>query len=82
MTDLLGILAAIGTTSSFIPQAYKVYRTKKTEDLSLGMFLLFCIGTFFWILYGFLIKSFPVTLANVLTFVMALYILFMKVKHK
>ncbi len=82
MTDILGILAAIGTTSSFIPQAYKVYRTKKTGDLSLGMFLLFCIGTMFWIVYGFLIRSFPVTLANVLTFIMALYILVMKLRHK
>ena len=80
--EVLGILAAIGTTSSFIPQAYKVFKTKKTEDLSLGMFLLFCGGTVLWIIYGAMIKSFPVLLANSVTFVLAFYILMMKIKHK
>ena len=80
--EVLGILAAIGTTSSFIPQAYKVFKTKKTEDLSLGMFLLFCGGTVLWIFYGAMIKSFPVLLANSVTFVLAFYILMMKIKHR
>ena len=80
--EVLGILAAIGTTSSFIPQAYKVFKTKKTEDLSLGMFLLFCGGTILWIIYGAMIKSFPVLLANSVTFVLAFYILMMKIKHR
>ena len=80
--EVLGILAAIGTTSSFIPQAYKVFKTKKTEDLSLGMFLLFCGGTVLWIIYGAMIKSFPVLLANSVTFVLAFYILMMKIKHR
>ncbi len=80
--EVVGILAAIGTTSSFIPQAYKVFKTKKTEDLSLGMFLLFCGGTVLWIIYGAMIKSFPVLLANSVTFVLAFYILMMKIKHR
>ncbi|MCX6122660.1 MAG: SemiSWEET transporter [Ignavibacteriales bacterium] len=72
----------MGTTSSFIPQAYKVFKTKKTEDLSLGIFLLFCGGTVLWIIYGAMIKSFPVLLANSVTFVLAFYILMMKIKHR
>jgi len=80
--ELIGVLAAIGTTSSFIPQAYKVFKTKKTEDLSLGMFLLFCGGTVLWIIYGAMIKSFPVLLANSVTFILAFYILIMKIKHR
>jgi MtN3 and saliva related transmembrane protein len=80
--EIIGILAAIGTTSSFIPQAYKVFKTKKTEDLSLGMFLLFSSGTVLWIVYGTFIKSFPVLLANSVTFILAFYILLMKIRHK
>jgi len=80
--EMVGILAAIGTTSSFIPQAYRVFKTKKTEDLSLGMFLLFSGGTILWIIYGVLINSFPLVLANCVTFIMAFYILMMKIKHK
>ncbi|MGD0038489.1 MAG: SemiSWEET transporter [Bacteroidota bacterium] len=80
--EVLGVLAAIGTTSSFIPQAYKVFKTKKTEDLSLGMFILFCGGTILWVIYGVIIISFPVVLVNSVTFVIAFYILIMKIKHK
>ena len=58
ITDILGYLAAIGTTSSFLPQAYKVYKTKKTEDLSLGMFLFFCLGTMLWLIYGLLSRAY------------------------
>lgn len=80
--DALGIIAAIGTTGSFVPQAYKVYKTKKTEDLSLGMYLFFCSGVLLWIVYGLLIKALPIILANGFTFVMAFYILVMKLKHR
>ncbi|MFH1198108.1 MAG: SemiSWEET transporter [bacterium] len=80
--DILGYVAAVGTTGAFIPQVYKVYKTKKTEDLSLGTFLLFCIGIVLWTVFGVLIKSLPVILANSITFVLAFYILVMKIKHK
>lgn len=80
--DILGILAAIGTTGSFVPQALKVYKTKKTEDLSLGMYVLFCGGVVLWLLYGFMIKAYPVLLANGTTLIMASYILIMKLKHR
>ena len=79
--DILGFTAAIGTTGSFIPQAYKVFKTKKTDDLSLGMFLFLCIGILLWIIYGFFIKSFPVIVSNIITFIMTLYILIIKIKQ-
>jgi MtN3 and saliva related transmembrane protein len=80
--DLIGLAAAIGTTSSFIPQAYKVFKTKKTEDLSLGMFILFCMGTLLWTIYGFIVQALPIIIANSMTFGMALYILVVKIKSK
>lgn len=79
--DILGYLAALGTTSSFVPQAYKVFKTKKTEDLSLGMFLFFTLGTLLWIIYAVIIKSYPVIIANIIVIVLAFYILTMKIKH-
>ncbi len=79
--DILGFAAAIGTTGSFIPQAYKVFKTKKTGDLSLGMYVFFCIGLFLWMMYGVFIKSFPVILSNLITLIMAAYILIMKIRH-
>ena len=81
-TEILGFIAAIGTTGAFIPQAYKVYKTKKTEDLSLGTFILFSTGVLLWSIYGLVVGSLSIFLANSLTFLMALYILIMKIKHK
>jgi MtN3 and saliva related transmembrane protein len=80
--DLLGYVAAVGTTGAFVPQVYKVYKTKKTEDLSLSTFLLFCIGIVLWTIYGFYIQSLPVILANSITFALAFYILLMKIRYK
>ena len=81
LADILGYAAAIGTTSAFIPQAYKVYKTKHTSDLSLGTFSMFCVGLFLWVIYGFIVMAIPIILANSLTLVMAFYILVMIMKY-
>lgn len=80
-TDGIGLVAAILTTTSFIPQVYKVYKTHKTEDLSLGMFLLFSLGVLLWFIYGLLLYSVPIILANLVTLLLTLYILVMKIKY-
>jgi len=78
MTDLLGFVAATLTTVAFVPQAYKVYKTKKTDDLSLSMFVMFSLGVFLWLMYGVLISSTPIICANIVTLALALYILSVK----
>ena len=80
-SELLGFIAAIGTTGAFIPQVYKVYKTKKTQDLSLGTFILFSCGVLLWSIYGLIVGSLSIFLANSLTFLMAVYILTMILKH-
>ena len=76
--DLLGYTAAFCTTVAFVPQAWKVYRTKQTNDLSLGMFALFTAGVALWLAYGVLIASAPIYIANTFTLLLAGYILVMK----
>jgi MtN3 and saliva related transmembrane protein len=80
LENLIGFIAGICTTVSFIPQAVKIYRTKKTSDISLGMFILMSTGVALWIAYGFLINSALVIIANAVTLMLAAYILVMKVK--
>lgn len=78
--DLIGFGAGILTTSSFIPQAYKVFKTKSTRDLSLGMFSVMTCGAILWLIYGFLINNLPTICANLVTVPLSLYILVMKIK--
>jgi MtN3 and saliva related transmembrane protein len=80
LASLIGYFAAVCTTSSFFPQAYKVFRTKHTRDISLSMFLLMTIGNAAWLIYGIMIVSFPMIMANVISILLAFYILLMKLK--
>lgn len=68
------------TTAAFVPQAVKVYKTKKTEDLSLALFVLLFVGVFLWLVYGVLIVSAPVIIANAVTFILVAYILLVKLR--
>jgi len=78
----LGMLAASCTTIAFIPQAYKVYKTKHTSDLSRPMYIIFSAGTFLWLAYGITIKSLPIICANTVTFLLSVYILAMMIGDK
>ncbi len=79
---LLGFIAAALTTAAFIPQVLKTWKTKKTEDISLAMFIAFSAGVFLWLVYGLLINSTPVIAANLVTFVLATIILVFKIRYK
>ena len=80
LDNIIGFLAAFCTTVAFVPQAIKVYKTKKTNDISFRMFLMMCIGVALWDVYGFIIGSVPVIVANSLTLLLAAYIFIMKIK--
>jgi len=64
MIHYLGYLAGILTVTSFIPQVTRTWKTKNTRDLSLGMFVLLMTASSLWIIYGILIKEWPVILTN------------------
>ena len=80
MEFYLDYLAAFCTTIAFIPQAVKVYKTKHTKDISLGMFSLLIVGFILWLWYGILLTSYPIILANSVTLIIAIYILITKLK--
>lgn len=80
MESYIGFFAAICTTVAFIPQVIKVYKSKHTKDISLGMFLFLNLGFILWICYGLMIKSYPVVIANAVTIILASYILITKIK--
>lgn len=78
--DLTGYLAAALTTTSFVPQALHTWRTRSVHDVSLGMYLAFTTGVGLWLIYGVMVDSWPVIVANALTFILAMGILGMKLR--
>jgi MtN3 and saliva related transmembrane protein len=79
--EIIGIVAGILTSIAFIPQIVRIRKTKSTKDLSWSMFLVFTVGIILWLIYGAMINEFPVILANVITLVFCLTILFYKFKY-
>ena len=79
---IVGLAAATITVVSLFPQLVKVWRTKSTKDISLGMFSLFCGGVFLWFVYGILLNDAPIIVANLLGFIQTLIILMFKLKYK
>lgn len=79
--EWLGYAAAVLTTLAFVPQAVKTIRSRDTSGISLGMYVIFTLGIGFWFLYGLALGSWPMILANITTFLLALVILVLKLRH-
>lgn len=80
--NTLGLVAGSLTTISFLPQVLKTWRTRATGDISLGMFVIFSSGSLLWALYGALIHSLPIVIANGVTLALALTILYFKIRYR
>lgn len=79
--EWLGYVAATCTTLSFVPQAVKTIRTRDTSGISLWMYVVFALGVVCWFGYGLFLRSWPMIIANAITFVLAATILALKLKH-
>ncbi len=80
--EILGLVAATCTTVAFIPQVYKVWKEKSVKDISLLMYLVLTLGLTLWLIYGIKIYSIPVILANGITLLLVLFMVYLKLKHK
>ncbi len=78
--DLIGSVAATLTTTAFIPQVWQIWKTRHTHDISLGMYVAFTCGVALWLLYGILLGSWPIIIANSITVCLAGTVLFMKLR--
>ena len=76
--ELVGFVAAILTTVSFYPQAFKIIKTKDTQSISLLMYSIINLGIALWLVYGILQHDKPIIYANAFTLVASLTILFLK----
>ncbi|MET4386625.1 MtN3 and saliva related transmembrane protein [Bradyrhizobium sp. F1.4.3] len=78
---LIGFAAATCTIVAYAPQVIKVWKTRSTGDISLGMFLVMVLGLALWLVYGLLSGDAPLVAANAITMVLAGGILFMKLRY-
>jgi len=81
-TDLIGYFAAFLTTCAFVPQAHHSWKTRDLSGVSLPMYSLFSLGVLGWLIYGLMITSWPIIVANSITLVLACVVLVLKLKHQ
>lgn len=80
--DALGLFAGMLTTIAFLPQVMRTWRTRRTDDISLVMLVMFSAGVGLWIVYGVLMKSLPIIAANIATLFFILFILRVKLQNR
>ena len=62
--DIIGYTAALFGTFLLVPQLIKTVHTKRVEDLSLFMLVVYIISCSVWAVYGVLLQSLPIILSN------------------
>lgn len=80
LAEIIGSLAAVLTTTSFLPQAIHVLRTRDIGAISLTMYTLFTAGIPLWGVYGVMTNQPSIIAANGVTVVLAGLILGLKIR--
>jgi MtN3 and saliva related transmembrane protein len=78
-STLIGAGAAIASTTSFAPQAWKIIKTRETKDISTGMYGLTVTGFALWLSYGLLLLQWPLIVTNGICLVLSAFIFLMKI---
>ena len=78
---MIGAVAGISTTSAFLPQVVRAWRTRSTHDISLGMFLLTVFGLVLWFIYGLMLNDWPLIVTDAVSLILAATILGLKLRY-
>ena len=74
-------MAGVLTTSAFIPQAIKTWRTRSARDFSVALLVLLVAGNTLWLTYGALKGSMGLVAANIVTVPLTMFILLVKLRR-
>lgn len=79
--ELIGFLAGVLVAAALLPQVIKSWKTKSTKDISLGWSVTSITGQIMWLVYGALISSPSLVIMSAITLVMALSVLYLKLRY-
>lgn len=67
MIEAIGLLAGVVGIVAWVPQIIQVWVHKRHDGLSLTTFAVVAIALFMWLIYGILVDSFAMIVANIMT---------------
>jgi MtN3 and saliva related transmembrane protein len=77
----VGYIAAFCTTIAFVPQIVRVLKLRSAREISLGMALIFSFGVIMWLVYGLMLHSWPVIIANAATLLLSVSLVILKLYY-
>jgi MtN3 and saliva related transmembrane protein len=82
LPNIIGTAAGVCGMIGFTPQIAKIVREKDASMVSLKMYAITVAGFALWIAYGFLLKSWPIAISNIVNLILAATILALKLKYR
>ena len=79
--DILGLVATCLTTSSFVPQVWRTWKTRDVSGISLPTYVIITLGLALWLVYGWLRGDLPLIVANSAMVVLTGLIAAMKIAY-
>lgn len=77
--DILGLIATAFTTSSFVPQVLRTWKTRDVSGISLSTYVIITIGLALWLAYGLMKNDLPLIVANSVMVLLTFAISVMKI---
>jgi len=81
IVQVVGYAAAAVGTSLMVPQLVRSLRTKRMDDISIYMLLLYLVNGCLWTAYGWMIASYPVVVCNVIALFIAVWLIVLKIRY-
>ena len=78
VAEFIGYAAAFCGTVSLIPQIIKLCKERSAKAISATMYLIYTFGVVLWLIYGIMINSIPLIIAEIITLILSIAILIMK----
>jgi len=82
LAEVIGTIAGLCSTSSFVPQVIKAWREGETEAISRRMYIITVAAFSLWSAYGLMINSLPIIVFNITSLILSGTILLMKLRRR
>lgn len=80
--ELAGHTGSFLSSITFMPQVYKVWKSKSADDLSIYMLVIILASTMVWIIYGVNLSLAPVYICNGIICALSLMLIYFKIRYK
>lgn len=77
----IGYTACVAMVLGYLPQTIRTIRTRSTDDIAIGTFLLMGIGGFCFAIQGYLTGNAPLLITNLITTVLSAIIFGIKIHN-